>query len=91
MDSFERYAKLTLDNLPELLSWLSADLRYTWVNSKYAEYYGTTTEKIVGRHVSELLGEEQLRRTVEGEHGRALRGETVTTQEWKDPRQATPC
>lgn len=84
MDLFGRFARQALDDLPELVIWLTPDLRYSWVNKKYLEYYGTTRGQVLGKHARDHLGEERLRRILEGPMGRALKGESAASREWVD-------
>ncbi|MBI2992856.1 MAG: PAS domain S-box protein [Gammaproteobacteria bacterium] len=82
MEIFERFASQALDDLPDLVIWLSTDLRYTWVNKKYLEYYSGTAGEVIGRHARDQVGEERLRGLLEGPLGRCLQGESAFAQGW---------
>jgi PAS domain S-box-containing protein len=59
---------------PVLISQCSRDLRYVFVNKAYAEFAGKPVEHIIGRKISEVLGEvyfERIRPHIE----RVLAGE----------------
>lgn len=82
VEMFERFGRHLLDEGQDLVVLLSPDLRYTWVNNKYLEYYGCTREEVVGKHARDQMGEERLRQTLEGAIGRCLEGESAAVQEW---------
>ena len=46
------------DNLPVFIGQVDANHRYRFVNRIYAEWFGCSREDIIGRHVSEILGQE---------------------------------
>ncbi len=46
------------DALPVLVALIGADERYRFVNAAYELWFGVTRDKVVGREVRELLGEE---------------------------------
>lgn len=54
----EQQLRLVTDHAPIYLAHCDRDHRYKFVNRTYAQRYGRTPEDIVGRHVSELTGEE---------------------------------
>lgn len=49
--------RLITEHLPALIAHVGADLRYRFVNRCYEQWHGVPAEKIVGRHVRELLGD----------------------------------
>jgi PAS domain S-box-containing protein len=51
----EAELRLVSDNVPLLMSHVSSDLKYLFVNQSYADWFGLPREKIVGRHISEIL------------------------------------
>ena len=65
-----------MDNVPALIAYLDADLRYRVVNRRYAETLGTTTRDIVGKTPADFLDPDTyaLARPM---MSRALQGETV--------------
>ena len=59
----ERELRLVTDHLPLLLSYFDLEGRYLRVNRTYEEWLGMPAEKIVGRTIREMLGEEYWQRT----------------------------
>jgi len=53
----ENQLRVITEHLPALISHVGADLRYRFVNRCYERWYGIPSEKMVGRHIRELLGE----------------------------------
>jgi PAS domain S-box-containing protein len=45
------------DSIPALISYVDADHRYRFVNQTYTDWFGRDPEQIIGRHISEVLGE----------------------------------
>lgn len=43
-------------NVPELFSYIDAELRYRFVNQRYQELFGIPTAQILGRSVRDLVG-----------------------------------
>ncbi|MBU1001156.1 MAG: diguanylate cyclase [Proteobacteria bacterium] len=63
-----------MDGTPALIAYVGRDLRYHFVNHYYETIYGIPVEDIVGRHVSEVIGDdvfadvaERYERTLAGE------------------------
>ncbi len=65
-----------LDTIPLLISYVSRDFTFLHASASYAAWYGRTREEIVGRHVSEVLGPENVA-TFSPFWERALAGETL--------------
>lgn len=65
-----------VDAVPVLISYIDADHRYTYVNKAYSEWFGAKPEEINGRHLSEMLGDEDYKEVLP-EIKRALRGERL--------------
>lgn len=65
-----------LDALPVMAIYLDADLRYRYVNQKYTETYGLSVEKLLGRHVGEVLHPDSFA-SAQPLLARALKGETI--------------
>jgi two-component system cell cycle sensor histidine kinase/response regulator CckA len=66
--------QLIADSLPVVISYVDPQLRYRFNNKTYEEWFGRSPNEIVGRHVREILGEQNYQRI----HGRieaALSGE----------------
>ena len=75
-DSEERLRMIT-DNLPALVSYVGADLRYRFVNQTYNDWFHHTGGEFVGHALREVMGEEGYA-IVGPAAERALKGETVT-------------
>ena len=45
-----------LDHLPGMVAWWDADLRNRFTNWTYADFVGSTPERLVGRHLRDVLG-----------------------------------
>ncbi len=73
----ERFIRAVTDGLPGLVAYWTADLRCTFANRAYREWFGLTPEKMVGMEMVEVLGE-KLFRLNEPFIGGALRGEAQT-------------
>ena len=71
--------RLFADNVPAMtVSW-DENLRCRFANKAFIEYFGLTAEDVIGRHVSELLGED-VYREIEGYFVQALQGHAVSYQ-----------
>jgi PAS domain S-box-containing protein len=58
----EQQMRLITDNTPANISYLSADdLRYRFVNRRYESFYNRPRSQIVGRHIREIIGENNYR------------------------------
>jgi PAS domain S-box-containing protein len=71
------FALKVLDSLPDLVCYVEPDLRYRFVNNAYQAWFGLERSEVMGRHVSEFLGEESYRK-VKPHLDRALSGEPAT-------------
>jgi len=74
--SAEELLQLIIDSVPALVSYVDKDYRYRFVNKGYGEWFGVSTEQIVGTPVSEVIGDEALK-AVKPDLDRALSGEAV--------------
>ncbi len=45
-----------LDHLPGMVAWWDPDLRNRFANATYAEFFGSTPEALLGRHMRDVLG-----------------------------------
>ena len=52
-----REREMIADNVPALLAHFDSDLRYRFVNQRYAEWFGKTPQEISRMHPRELLGQ----------------------------------
>ncbi len=57
----EAQLRLMIDNVPALIAYVDLDRRIRFANKRYAEFYGFTTESIIGKHGTEIIGEEAYR------------------------------
>jgi PAS domain S-box-containing protein len=62
--------------MPVAATRCSADLHYVWASRRYAEWLGRSIDDIVGKPISEVLGEEGLE-AIRPHIARVLAGETV--------------
>ena len=74
--------KRVFDVTPDHISVLGTDYRYRRVNPAYEKAHGLSLTKIVGKHVSDLLGEKIFQQQVKPKLDRCLAGETVTYEDW---------
>ena len=57
----ERQLRLVADHAPVLIAHCDAEQRYEFVNRAYAKMFGFQPAQVVGRHVSEVLGDASYR------------------------------
>lgn len=65
-----------LDHVPNLISYVDSTLHYQYVNQTYSDWFGHRRDRMVGKHLADVVGPEafaRIRPYVE----RALGGETV--------------
>lgn len=65
-----------INNVPSLIAYIDADLRYQFVNTAYATWTGMEAQALVGKTVSEILGEEAYQ-NIKPQIDRALAGHPV--------------
>jgi PAS domain S-box-containing protein len=53
----ENQMRIITDAMPALISYIDKDYRYRFVNKVYSEWFGYPSEALVGRTMSEVLGE----------------------------------
>jgi PAS domain S-box-containing protein len=73
----EAQMRLVTDALPVLVSFIQRDGHYGYINHAYTEWFGLLPDRILGRHVRDVLGEvayEAIRPLIE----RALAGEALS-------------
>jgi len=70
----ERFLRAVIDSLPGLMAYWDKDLRCRFSNKQYLEWFGKTSEQMIGIHIHELLGEKvfslnepYLRKALQGE------------------------
>ncbi|MEW6585997.1 MAG: PAS domain S-box protein, partial [Nitrospirota bacterium] len=76
LEAKEAELRLIADTTPVLLTRLSRDLRYVFVNQACCEWFGRTREEIVGKHVAEIMGVRALD-VIRPHIEKVLRGERV--------------
>ena len=72
----EREVRLVTDSLPLAVAYVDTELRYRYVNRRFAQWCGRPVEDVIGRAVPEVVGE-ALYATVREQIQLALRGESV--------------
>ena len=78
LDQSERRVKLIANNLPALVAYVDADLRYGFANRTYYEWFGISEDTpMEGRPVVEVIGPTNLHR-VEHNLRLALAGEEIS-------------
>ncbi len=63
---------------PNMISLVDSNLVYRMVNDTYVRTFSTTKEHIIGKHVSEVLGEITFETVVRDRLIKCLNGETIT-------------
>lgn len=76
----ENQLRLIADALPVLISYVDRERRYRFVNRGYTEWFGRTPEKVVGKHVREVIGAEAYA-VVKVYIERVLSGEEITFEQ----------
>ena len=72
-----------LDHIPGRVIVIGPDHRYLYVNREFLDFFGLHREDAVGRHISELLGDE-IYRSFEPVAAQLFRGESVRWEGWVD-------
>ncbi|MCP3926803.1 MAG: diguanylate cyclase [Desulfobacterales bacterium] len=67
--------QLIMDNVPALISYADLDLKYKFVNAHYENMFKIDAGSIIGKHVSEIVGEKTFSETKD-RYEAALKGET---------------
>ncbi len=74
--SNENQLRLITDTVPLLVSYVDREHHYRFVNRTYTEWFGRSREEIIGKHLSEVLGQDAYR-TILPEVKKVLSGEEV--------------
>lgn len=53
----ENQLRLVTDTVPLLISYVDKEHRYRFVNRTYTEWFGRSREEVIGKHLSEVLGQ----------------------------------
>lgn len=72
----EEQLRMITDSLPVLISYINADLVYTFINKAYTVWFNKPKEEILGRSARELVGDAAFE-TIKPSILRALKGEEV--------------
>jgi PAS domain S-box-containing protein len=73
----KEYMQLITDAMPALISHIDNDYRYQYVNKAYEDWYHVCRSEIVGKPVSDIIGEQAFR-IIRPFMDKALAGEAVT-------------
>ena len=57
----EKFMRTVTDAMPGIVSYWGSDLRCTFANIKFVEWFGRTPEAMQGMHLREMLGEDHYR------------------------------
>jgi len=60
----ESRLRLIADSLPALISYVDTDLIYRFNNQAYEEWFGKSSNEIIGRHIRDVVGEATYQRTL---------------------------
>lgn len=55
--------RLIADSIPALIAYVDRDYRYQFINKGYEEWFGRPREEVIGRHISELVGDAAFEQT----------------------------
>ncbi|MFC4728703.1 diguanylate cyclase domain-containing protein [Coralloluteibacterium thermophilus] len=75
----QRQLRSIADNLPALVAYVDADMRYQFANARYRDWYGREPSDLIGRTPAEIF-EPGLAAVVEDSLRRCLTGERVTSE-----------
>ena len=77
--SNENQLRLITDAVPLLISYVDREHRYQFVNRSYTEWFGKSREEVIGKHLSEVLGQSAYR-TILPKIERVLSGEEIVIE-----------
>src|ERR687895_599008 len=83
----EERLRLVANNVPALISYVDRDQRYRFSNRTYDDWFGIPQERMLGRSVAEVFGEDNYAR-MKPHIERVLAGEEV---EFEFTAAAAPC
>ncbi len=81
----DRQFRAVMDTIPALVSYVGLDARYRRANKAYGEWFGVDAADVRGRHLSEVIGQEQFER-IRTHVEAALAGETRTFETLAPPQ-----
>ena len=76
----DRELRTIADSLPFLIAYIDRDLIYRFVNRAYQDWLHVPPSKVLGRHVSEIVGKKVFSERADA-YRRALAGEAVTLEQ----------
>jgi diguanylate cyclase (GGDEF)-like protein/PAS domain S-box-containing protein len=76
----EQQLRLIADNVSAMLCYVDAKLRFTFVNRRYAEFFGQSADKFPGMRLSEVIGAD-IYQSIQPYLERVFRGETVNFEQ----------
>ncbi len=54
--AYEKELRLVIDNLPSMIAYVDSSKKYCIINRAYHDYFGANENDVVGKHASEVLG-----------------------------------
>ena len=81
-EELRRVSELVFQAAKERIAVVSIDYRYRRVSKAYYDSFGLSEADIVGRHVSDVLGEEAFNKHVKPNLDRCFAGEEVEFERW---------
>lgn len=69
--------RLITDAVPVKIAYVDAQERYRFINKRYSEWFRTSPETILGKHIQDIMGPAAYQQ-VQGYVSKALSGEKVT-------------
>ncbi len=72
----ERRIRLITDAVPALISYIDSDLNYQFANLQFEDWYATSRNKVIGRAMQDVLGEQAFERH-QSYVEQALQGNTI--------------
>ena len=70
------------DILPEHVSIVGSDYRYIRVNTTYEQVHSLPAQELIGKHISDLFGEQTFRHDIKPHFDRCLAGGRVSFEQW---------
>ncbi len=78
-----KFFKLSLENMPGIMfSIINKDYCYEAVNKEYSGAFNINTDKIIGKHATEILGDKLFHTLAKANYDKSLNGECVNHSGW---------
>jgi len=71
--------QLITDQIPVLISYLTPDYKFEFVNKGYEDWFGLEAKDIIGKHAADIIGEEAFKIT-KPNLDRVFTGETINNE-----------